>query len=211
MRRVIHIFAALPLALGVADRAAHADFYALDGRFQCLGRPGAVCYDARPSRVAPAPAPPQRPAAAVAAPATGTAKDAPRAPDPAPFKNAAPADPILAIAARIKARAPATGDIATLRRAAAGGDLRATELLAWCTLHGIGIVRSPITAYFLYGAAAAGAVPHARENQAAIYTQVLSPEERQRILEFEATPPAARRVADVMPDPGAAPDSPGPP
>ena len=81
-----------------------------------------------------------------------------------------------------------------LRRAAAAGDLRAIELLAWCALRGIGTSRDPIAAYFLYGEAAAGDVPHARDNQALIYERSLTPVQRQRVLEIEAKPQPARRA-----------------
>jgi hypothetical protein len=199
MSRVIHIIVALPLALALSERPAHADFYALDGRFQCLSQSRAVCYDARPSRAASAPAATEAPeTAALAAPAQAeTPQPAFIAPSPAPTRSLAQPDPMLEIAARIKAKRPAADDVAALRRAAAAGDPRAIELLAWCALRGIGTGRDPMAAYLLYGEAPANAVPRARENQAAIYTQLLSSEERQRILAYEATPPSARSLSDL--------------
>jgi TPR repeat protein len=78
-----------------------------------------------------------------------------------------------------------------LRRAATAGDPRAVELLAWCTLRGIGTGRDPLQAYFLYGKAASLDVPHARENQTLVYERSLSSGDRERILEMEAAPPPA--------------------
>jgi hypothetical protein len=178
------------LVLALAPLPARADFYSLEGRFQCLDKPDAVCYDATPSRD---PAPPPLP---VTAPAV------PQAP-PAPAKSAsapasAPLDPILAIALRIKARRPEAGDLEALRRAAAADDARAIELLAWCSYRGLGTARDPVAAYFLYGKAAAVAVPHARENQAAIYEETLTQEQRQRVLQTEAMPQASRRVPGLL-------------
>jgi TPR repeat protein len=198
MTRVIHrIFVTASLALSAGAESAHADFYALDGRFQCLSDARAVCYDARTSRPAATPTAqaetPNEPAAA--------ARESAPPPNPiaSPTTARAPvSDPILEIAARIKSKRPADDDIAVLKRAAAAHDPRAIELLAWCTLRGIGTTRDATAAFLLYGEAAASAVPHARENQAAIYTQVLSSEERQRILQMEATPSSARRVPDQL-------------
>ena len=51
----------------------------------------------------------------------------------------------------------------------------------------------PVEAYLLYGKAAAAEVPRARENQVLIYDAMLTSDERQRLLEFEATR-AVRRV-----------------
>jgi hypothetical protein len=59
------------LVLGIlVPTAAHAEFYSLDGRFQCLDHADAVCGDARPLLV-PAPA---KPAAVVGARATEAAR-----------------------------------------------------------------------------------------------------------------------------------------
>jgi hypothetical protein len=198
MKRFIHrLFLALPLAVALDARPSQADFYALDGRFECLNQPQAVCYDARPSHAAASPAAqaeaqemaslPKQPAPAALA-ATNLA--APR--------NGRPLDPILEIASRIKAKRPAGDDLAVLRRAAAADDPRAIELLAWCALRGIGTSRDPVAAYFFYGEAAASAVPHARENQEAVYMQSLTPEERQRVLEIEALPRSARFLPDLL-------------
>lgn len=195
MKRLIHrISFALPLAFELVPCPSHADFYALDGRFECLNQPRAVCYDARPSRVVSLPATkPEAPEpVSIAAPEPKPPAAAPAPSSPAPTRSGPAHDPIIEIASRIKAKRPAGDDVAALRRAAASGDPRAIELLAWCALSGIGTGRDPLAAFFLYGEAAASAVPRARENQAAIYTQLLTSEERQRILEIEATPPADR-------------------
>jgi len=183
-----------PLALcALAPSAARADFYALDGRFECLNQPRAVCYDATPSRAA-APRNATKPEAAAREPRTesaptikptSTMQAAPQHIDP-------PSDPVLAIAARVREKRPAEGDVAALHRAAVAGDARAIELLAWCALRGIGTARNPVAAYFLYGEAAAASVPHARANQAAVYMQSLTSEERQRVLDIEAMPPSRR-------------------
>jgi len=122
---------ALPMAVAFAVTAAKADFYTLDGRFQCLERPGAVCYDATVSRVpsvlapsSPAPIEPAvtAKAAAVAPPPPAPFVPAVPAKPPAPSRTSAltqpPRDPILMIAARIKAERPAPDDLAVLRRAA---------------------------------------------------------------------------------------------
>lgn len=171
----------------LAPHPAHADFYSLAGRFQCLEKPGAVCYDATPTQAVPHPKPA---ATAIAAPAPLAAPPIVATPLPAPARR--PTDAILAIAERIKAWRPAPGDLARLRIAAAAGDPRAIELLAWCELKGIGTSRDPIAAYFLYGAAAAASVPHARANQAAIYEAVLTPHQRESVLLQKAMPRTPR-------------------
>ena len=195
------------MAVAFAVTAAKADFYTLDGRFQCLERPGAVCYDATVSRVpsvlapsSPAPIEPAvtAKAAAVAPPPPAPFVPAVPAKPPAPSRTSAltqpPRDPILMIAARIKAERPAPDDLAVLRRAALADDSRAIELLAWCTLKGIGTNRDAVAAYFLYGEAAAEEVPHARANQEAIYERSLTSDERQRVLDIAAVPHATRRL-----------------
>jgi TPR repeat protein len=199
MQRLIHSIILAPLVL--VARPAHADFYALDGPFECLNQAKAVCYDATPSRAA---AQPQR-----RTDASGGAPDAAASASLSPSAATQTAsehrgttlDPIIEIATRIKEKRPAADDLTALHRAAAAGDPRAIELLAWCALRGIGTERNPVAAYFFYGEAAAAAVPHARENQAAIYSQSLTPEERQRILKIEAMP-QSRRVEALLTDAG---------
>jgi TPR repeat protein len=170
------------LSAGFAGAPAHADFYKLDGRFQCLERANAVCFDATPSRQLPVAkqAPAESPTRVAPPPVVALPEQAPQ---PAP----APLDPILTISARIKAKQPAPGDLDTLRHNVEAGDKRALELLAWCAFEGIGTNRDPLTAYRLYGAAAADQVPHARDNQRLIYEHDLSPDQRQQLLMLEAS------------------------
>ena len=181
---------AFPLVLLCgAALPAHAEFYRLEGRFQCLEQADAVCYDAAPSQV-------ETPPTAAAAP-----HEAPPAPAPVamipPARPLPPVDPISAIASRIKAERPGAGDVAALRHAATTGDPRAIEMLAWCALRGIGIERDPVEAYILYGAAAAESVPHARENQALIYEEQLTGEQRQHVLDLAAKPRLALNATDT--------------
>jgi hypothetical protein len=167
-------FAILVLPV-VAAPPALADFYKLEGRFQCLERADAICYDATPSL-------PPTPAVAPAAPVQATPKAAQRS----AAAPSAPVDPMRALANRIKLKEPAPGDLDLLRRKADTGDRGAIELLAWCALHGIGTERDPVEAYLRYGKAAANAVPRARENQAVIYEQDMSQAQRQHVLDLEA-------------------------
>jgi len=183
----------LPCVLALAAAApAHADFYSLDGRFACLSRGDAVCYDATPSRTVTPPAP-------LSPPIMTEAEAAVPAPAAAPVPpQAAPIDPIAAIATRIKASQPESGDLAILRRAAAEGDRRALELVAWCMLRGIGTGRDPVQAYYLYGEAADRAVPRARDNQALIFERSLTQDQRQQVLELEAKVPSAVRPSALL-------------
>jgi TPR repeat protein len=175
--------ALLAAALGVALSAtpARADFYSLEGRFQCLDRPDAVCFDATPDVVPPPPRDSRE--SALSAPAPTPAPEAAAAP---PKPPAPPPDPIIAAARRVAHDAPAAGDIALLRGRADAGDGRAIELLAWCALHGIGMTADPVAAYALYGRAAAAGVAHARRNQALIFEHSLTSAERQHLLDVAA-------------------------
>lgn len=179
------VFSGLTLALALVPATARAEFYTLEGRFQCLDRPAAVCFDAAASKLeppfaAPPPAPDSRDWVA----------DAPEAvPQPSTRTTPAarePTDPLLAIAKRIESARPEAGDLDRLRHAADAGDGRAIELLAWCALKGIGIGRDPVAAYLLYGKAAAATVPHARQNQTLVFESALNSAERQRVLELQA-------------------------
>ncbi|HUB97258.1 MAG TPA: hypothetical protein VL993_15155 [Stellaceae bacterium] len=186
MRRTLCFFA-MAAALCGSTAPARADFYRLDGRFDCLGRADAVCFDktpAPPDPYAPAPTAPkesERAHTALQTPPAAPAK-------PAPSR---PPDPMLAIAQRIKEAHPAPGDLAELHRAADANDPRAVELLAWCALRGIGTTPDPLEAYRLYGKAEALAVPHAAENQRLVFERSLTSDQREHILEMEATPNAA--------------------
>jgi TPR repeat protein len=195
MRRIDRFFIAIVLALGATTVPARADFYRLDGRFECLGRPDAVCFDKTPASAdpyAPAAAPPSDSVHERARPSSPSAVAAPTT-----HAASRPLDPILAIAARVKREHPDPDDLGDLHRAAAAGDARAVELLAWCALRGIGTGRDPMQAYLLYGKAADLSVPHARENQALVYERSLSSAEREHILEMEA---AQHPVPGLMSD-----------
>jgi hypothetical protein len=184
MRRffVIGAFAAATILAHLP--AAQAEFFSLDGRFQCLASGAKVCGDAQ-IVVKPLPPPPvsrsatPEPVAALliaapaptAAPATGQVTVA-----------LPPVDPLQVVAARIQARRPTNNDIAWLTQAAHNGDARAIELLAWCKLNAIGMARNPLAAYLLYGAASNAALPNARDNQRLIYERDLSSEQRQQVL-----------------------------
>jgi hypothetical protein len=193
---------AIALAFGfsifacAAATPAQADFFSLEGRFECLERGDAVCGDAEPvMRPAPpsAPAAPESPLPVIAPPPvsiTSLMADAP--------PGSAPGDALQAVAARIQARRPSSGDLALLAQSAKAGNARAIELLAWCKLNGIGMQRDPVEAYLLYGAAASGALPSARENQILIYERDLDSAQRQQVLALvdqgialaEPSPPA---------------------
>ena len=180
------VFLGLALTLAATALPARADFYTLEGRFQCLDRPNAVCFDATTAPVAePVAAPRESRDSTLDAAPLGAAAPPTR---PAPAAATGSADPVLAIARRIARERPDEGDLGRLRRAADSGDGRAIELLAWCALKGIGTGRDPVEAYLLYGKAAASAVPQARENQRLIYEHTLTSAERQRVLDLEARP-----------------------
>ncbi|HUC64716.1 MAG TPA: hypothetical protein VMA53_04760 [Stellaceae bacterium] len=177
--------AGLLLALVLRALPAEAQFYSLDGRFQCLDNPRAVCFDATSDAPQPAPA-------------------APRPAEPAPRREAAakqvaiakapgaPVDPLQAVILRLEARKPGPGDIALLRERTHADDKRAIELLAWANLNGIGVAPDPMEAYLLYGFGASLGVPHAKRNQAVVYETMMTPEQRQEVLTIEdetLTPP----------------------
>jgi hypothetical protein len=184
--RIVACFAgALALAAG---RPAQADSAQLHWEYQCLRDPDAVCFDSTPSGADPL-APKPMPAAASAeeaAPAKPAA--APPAlgkPAAKPASIAAPTDTMGTIAGHLRAGKPTPGDMATLQARARQGHVRALELLGWAELFGIGIPRDPVQAYFHYGMAAAAGLPTGRRDQAAIFTNDLTNEERQQILLIE--------------------------
>jgi hypothetical protein len=181
-----HVFLALTLVVAAAPLGAHAEFYTLEGRFQCLERADTVCFDAAAAKLEPPfaalpPAAPDSPDSV--AMASEPKPQPPTRPTAAPKE---PADPVLAIATRIEHTAPEAGDLDRLRRAAGAGDGRAIELLAWCALKGIGTGRDPVEAYLLYGKAAAASVPRARQNQALVFETALSSADRQHVLDLAA-------------------------
>lgn len=190
MRRFLAIAVLAVMATLTQLTAARADFFRLDGRFQCLESGAAICGDARPlpqPQAAP-PAPKPQPVAAkpIEAPAVSAVT---RVAAVASVPAAAPAptpriDPLQVVAARVKARRPSSHDLAWLAQAADVGDARAIELLAWCKLNAIGMARNPVEAYLLYGAAGNAALPHARENQRLIFERDLNSHQRQQVLDL---------------------------
>src|SRR5262249_39567108 len=128
---------ALALCVGGASPAL-AQFYSLEGRFQCLNDPHAVCYDA--ASAWPTTNPP--------APVKGAPSEPPKfqaaKPLPVATVTAAPPDPVLAVAQRLQHNATAPGDIELLRGRARSGDTRAIELLAWSNLTGVGVSADPV-------------------------------------------------------------------
>jgi hypothetical protein len=167
---------------------AHADFYSLAGRFECLDKPAGSCGGPGRAELLPPPAP--KPAAkettaAVASPRLDAAP--PRQPTtPQTEANASrERGPIETIAAAIRHGQVSAADRATLQRLSQAGNAHATELLAWCDYKGIGIAPDPVAAYVLYGIAALGGVPTARQNQAVIFEYALTSEQRQKVLEIQ--------------------------
>jgi TPR repeat protein len=180
---------ALALAAG---SPAHADSAQLHWEYQCLKDPDAVCFDSTPSGADPlAPKP-----VAVAAPAAAASDDSPPAKQTAaappagklaakPTSSASMADMLGTIAGRLRAGKPTPADVAALQARARQGNVRALELLGWAELFGVGTSRDPVQAYFHYGMAAAAGLPTGRRDQAAIFTNDLTNEERQQILLIE--------------------------
>jgi hypothetical protein len=169
MNKIGALVLALIGAVVQTDPAA-AQFYDLDGRFQCLSGP-ALCL--RPATDWPDPLPPP------------PAKKSSARPKPAAEHPAAAPDLRRALWSRLEARRPAPGDIALLHDRARAGAGWALELLAWCHLEGVGVPRDPVQAYLLYSAAASVGVAHARENQSIIYETDLTSEQRQQALMIE--------------------------
>lgn len=175
----------LPMILIAAHggNPARAELYKLDGQFQCLERPEAVCHDATPMPAEAAPAKPQPIVVATEmAPATMPTITAPLV---AVVHAGQPVDPIAVIAQHVRGGTPGADDLETLRRSAKSGHAAAIELLAWCALKGVGTRRDPVEAYLLYGAAASADVRGARENQSIIYARELSSQQRQKVAEVE--------------------------
>jgi TPR repeat protein len=165
---------------------AQAEFFSLDGRFQCLASGATVCGDAQVI-VKPHPMPPAVPQPAAAPEPVVALPIAASAPTPAPAQAPVverPIDPLQVVAARVQARRPSSNDIAWLSRAARDGNARAIELLAWCKLNAIGMARDPVAAYLLYGAAGNAALPNARDNQRLIFERDLSSSQRQQVLDL---------------------------
>lgn len=162
---------------------ALADLYDLEGRYQCLEKPDAVCDDATPSPAPASPAPPPLSGDAATAPPVAEAPPVRRGKAAPPEPK--PVDPLDSIAARIQAGKPAPDDLANLQARARASDRRAIEMLAWCAFAGIGAARDPVQAYILYGQAADAGSPTARKNQIAIFKGSLTADQRQRVLDIE--------------------------
>lgn len=185
MKRFFVIGAGAAATILAGLPAARAEFFSLDGRFQCLASGAKVCGEAQ---IVVKPLPPPVPSSPSIMPEPLMALPiAVSAPTAAPVTAQAPVvlppvDPLQIVAARIQARRPTSNDIAWLTQAAHNGDARAIELLAWCKLNAIGMARDALEAYLLYGAASNAALPNARDNQRLIYERDLNSEQRQQVL-----------------------------
>jgi len=154
-----HRLAACTAALLLAaTTSARAQFYDLDGAFRCLRTPDAQCESDLANRPTQGPPPP-------------------------PPKPTMPG--VGDAIAHVRDKTIGPKDIETLSRAAAANDPRAVEVLAWCKLTGLGTARDPVAAYWLYRQAAGLNVPHARENQIAVFEKQLTSEQRQQVLTDE--------------------------
>jgi len=153
--RFVVMIALLLLATAVP---AQAQFYDLDGAFRCLRTPDAQCESDLANRPSPGPPPPPP------KPTTTGVGDA---------------------IAHVRNKTVGPKDIEALTQAAEANDARAVEVLAWCKLNGLGTPRDPVGAYWLYRQAAGLNVPHARENQIAVFEKQLTSEQRQKVLTDE--------------------------
>ena len=181
--------AAVILAVLVAGQA-RADFYTLDGKFACLERGAASCagHAADPLVAPPSTVPSnQAPSETNAQPPADDPllKAPPTLTSHAPTKTTTPGEALRDIGARIEAGKQSADDLKRLRALARTGDGRAIELLAWCDYFGIGLPRDPVAAYILYGIASMAGVAGASDNQAVIYQYVLTPNQRQMVLDIQ--------------------------
>jgi hypothetical protein len=175
-------------AIALSSLPARADFYRLDGRFQCLDGADSSCGG--PGRAELHPPLPPKPKSDDVPPGLDLDADLAGQPqsarnDVGPQHESGPSDPVLAIAAKIKTDRVSAADVQLLRSLSRNGNARATELLAWCDYKGVGAPRDSVAAYVLYGIAALAGMPHARANQAVIYEYALSSDQRQRVLDIE--------------------------
>ena len=176
---------AIVLAGLLVEFPAHADFYTLDGKFACLeAGEGSCANHSRDTLTPPKPADPSNAASTksdhdplLRAPAT-LATGAPPA-------DATLREPVQDIASRVAAGKPSSEDMRRLRTLSRSGDGKAIELLAWCDYFGIGVSRDPVAAYIMYGIAALAGVAGAGANQAVIYEYVLTPDQRQMVLDIQ--------------------------
>ncbi|MBV8653333.1 MAG: sel1 repeat family protein [Alphaproteobacteria bacterium] len=165
----------------IAGGSARADFYDLTGRYECLGKADAVCYDTTPTLPDPR-----------AWQSETAAEQTIRLLDPVPkgAKGAKPPPPVQAnnyqdTIDRIQARKATEGDIELLRNRARTGDHSALELLAWCEYMGVGTKQDVVRAYLLYGEAAEAGSPGAKANQQLLFGRVLTQDQRQKVLDFQ--------------------------
>ena len=149
----------LILGVSVLGSPASAQFYDLDGAYRCLKTPDPACEKDLKDLPAPAQSLPT----------------SPNASEPS-FPQ---------VIAHVRAGNAGTGDIDVLTRLAGTNDPRAVEVLAWCKLNGLGGARDPVAAYWLYRQAAGLNVPHARDNQIAVFEKQLTSEQRQQVLTEE--------------------------
>ena len=145
----------LAVAASLAQEAARAQFYDLDGAYGCVTAPDQACDKSDAGRGA-APQPAEK--KSEAAPSVGDAIE------------------------RVKRRAATERDIALIEQHAAAKDPRAVEVLAWCTLNGIGMKPDALAAFWLYREAAGLGVANAAKNQVAIFETRLTSAERQQVL-----------------------------
>jgi len=142
----------LALFLSLPAVPARAQFYDLDGAYRCLTQPTEACEK--------------------------DLKDQPRPAPPAP----AEASTLDKVIAKVRDKSAGPAEIDFLEKHAAANEPRATEVLAWCRLNGLGTKADPVAAYWLYRQAAKLGVANARRNQIAVYENRLTPEERQQVL-----------------------------
>jgi len=138
---------------------ASAQFYDLDGAYRCLKTPDPACEK--------------------------DLKDLPPPAEPAPPPSKPNEPSFPQVVAHVRDGSAGAGDIDVLTRLAEANDPRAVEVLAWCKLNGLGGARDPVAAYWLYRQAAGLNVPHARDNQIAIFEKQLTSEQRQQVLTEE--------------------------
>ena len=183
----IAAFAGFIAVLGVGS--ARANFYTIEGRFQCLDHADSSCVDTNEGEQKPKTPPsvaPSNPKAAQEALVPDPLLHAPTALISAEQSHGTPSpDPVVDIAARIETGKPSREDLGRLRTLSRSGDGRAIELLAWCDYAGIGLPRDPIAAYLMYGIAALAGISTASANQAVIYEYVLTPDQRQMVLDIQ--------------------------
>jgi TPR repeat protein len=178
------VAAVLLAAIGTSP--AWADFYTLDGKFACLSDGEANCADrghAADKLIPKKPA--ESPAVAVPMSDDPLIQAPPSLSSHAKAQNGTVQDPLHEIASRIEAGKPSSEDLHRLRTLSRSGDGRAIELLAWCDYFGLGLPRDPVAAYILYGIASLAGVAGASVNQAVIYNYVLTPNQRQMVLDIQ--------------------------